>query len=108
MLKETLHNELNSRYSKSFKEFSGLSFIRSRGRLGYILNASQEILLMFVGVIVGSNEKILLRDFFNGLEKRGMFFDTQSRREIVSYFEKINILEKLSDSGDAQYVKSIL
>ncbi|WP_420921151.1 DNA phosphorothioation-dependent restriction protein DptG [Carnobacterium maltaromaticum] len=27
---------------------------------------------------------------------------------MISFFEDVNILEKLSDSGDAQYVKSIL
>lgn len=108
MLQQSLGKEIQSRYARSFKEYSNLGFIRSRGRLGYMFNASQELLLLFVGVIIGSKEKMLLRDFFVELEKRGLMFDTQSRREIVAYFEKINILEKLSDSGDAQYVKSIL
>lgn len=107
-LKQALGKEITSRYSMTFKEFSNLGFIRSRGRLGYVFYASQELLLMFVGIIVGKKEKMLLRDFFYDLEDRGLRFDTQSRREIVGYFEKINILEKLSDSGDAQYVKSIL
>lgn len=108
MLKNSLRNEIQSRYSISFKEFSNLGFIRSRGRLGYVFSASQELLLLFVGVIIGNKEKILLKDFFNEMEERGLRFDTQSRREIIAYFERINILEKLSDSGDAQYVKSIL
>lgn len=107
-LDEAMDNATLSRYSRSFREFSGLGFIRARGRLGYVLNASQELVLMFVGVIVGQNNKMLLDDFFNELEVRGIKFDIQSRREVVSYFEQINILEKLSDSGDAQYVKSIL
>lgn len=107
-LDEAMDNATRSRYSRSFREFSGLGFIRARGRLGYVLNASQELVLMFVGVIVGQNNKMLLDDFFNALDVRGIKFDTQSRREVVNYFEQINILEKLSDSGDAQYVKSIL
>lgn len=107
-LDEAMDNATLSRYSRSFREFSGLGFIRARGRLGYVLNASQELVLMFVGVIVGQNSKMLLDEFFNELEARGIKLDTQSRREVVSYFEQINILEKLSDSGDAQYVKSIL
>ncbi|MGO4937742.1 DNA phosphorothioation-dependent restriction protein DptG [Fundicoccus sp. Sow4_H7] len=108
LLKKSLNKEIQSRYAVSFKEFSKLGFIRSRGQLGYILNASPELILLFVSVIVGAQEKMLIRDFFIALEKRGLYFDSMSRREIVAYFEKVNILEKLSDSGDAQYVKSIL
>lgn len=107
-LEEAIADATVSRYSRSFREFSRLGFIRSRGRLGYVLNASQELILLFVGVIVGQNNKILLDEFFDELAARGIQFDTQSRRAVVEYFEQINILEKLSDSGDAQYVKSIL
>ena len=63
---------------------------------------------MFVGVIVGDENKILLNNLFVEFENRGLSFDKQSRKEITDFFEHINILEKLSDSGDAQYVKSIL
>ena len=31
-----------------------------------------------------------------------------TRYEIINLFEQANILEKLSDSGDAQYVRGIL
>ncbi|WP_010250378.1 DNA phosphorothioation-dependent restriction protein DptG, partial [Acetivibrio cellulolyticus] len=31
-----------------------------------------------------------------------------SKYKIIEIYEKLNILEKKSDSGDAQYVKSIL
>lgn len=107
-LRLNISNETAKRYRKSFDEFNGLSFIKSRGRLGYVLNATQELILLFVGVIIGENEKILLNKLFQEFEKRGLFFDKQSRKEIISFFEDVNILEKLSDSGDAQYVKSIL
>lgn len=100
--------ETATRYRKSFDEFSGLNFIKSRGRLGYVLNATQEFILLFVGVIIGNEEKMLLKKLFKEFERRGIYFDKQSRKEITSFFEDVNILEKLSDSGDAQYVKSIL
>lgn len=32
----------------------------------------------------------------------------ESKKHIVELFEKMNLLEKRSDSGDAQYVKYIL
>lgn len=101
-------NETIKRYRKSFDEFNGLGFIKSRGRLGYVLNASQELILLFVGIIVGDNDKILLNKLWKEFENRGIYFDKSTRREITLFFEEMNILEKLSDSGDAQYVKSIL
>ncbi|TFJ76073.1 DNA phosphorothioation-dependent restriction protein DptG [Carnobacterium maltaromaticum] len=107
-LKINISNETAKRYRKSFDEFSGLTFIKSRGRLGYVLNATQELILLFVGVIIGDKDKILLNKLFKEFEIRGLYFDKQSRKEIISFFEDVNILEKLSDSGDAQYVKSIL
>lgn len=100
--------ETSSRYRKSFDEFRNLGFIKRRGRHGYVLNLTEETLLLFVKLIVRDKEKILLNNFFIELEKRKVFLDKASRTAIISYFEEINILEKLSDSGDAQYVKSIL
>ncbi|KAB7651332.1 DNA phosphorothioation-dependent restriction protein DptG, partial [Bacillus sp. B2-WWTP-C-10-Post-4] len=37
----------------------------------------------------------------------GIYFDRDSRKIIIGLYEKLNILEKKSDSGDAQYVKYI-
>ncbi|MGX7199807.1 DNA phosphorothioation-dependent restriction protein DptG [Enterococcus nangangensis] len=100
--------EAKSRYRKSFDEFSGLNLIKSRGRLGYVFNLTQEFILLFVEIIIGNRSKILLNELFAEFGKRGIFFDKQTKKSIIQFFEEINILEKLSDSGDAQYVKSIL
>ena len=40
--------------------------------------------------------------------KRGIYLDKQSQESIVEFYEKLNLIEKKSDSGDAQYVKGIL
>ena len=100
--------ETSSRYRKSFDEFSNMSFIKRRGRYGYVFNATEELIIMFVNIIIGDRDRILLRDLFKSFEKRGLYFDKTSQTQIVDYFEQLNILDKLSDSGDAQYVRSIL
>ena len=46
----------------------------------------------------------LLHEF----EKRGLLFDRESKKKIIELFERMNLLEKRSDSGDAQYVKYVL
>ena len=34
--------------------------------------------------------------------------DKESKELVVKFLEKLNLIDKKSDSGDAQYVKSIL
>ena len=41
-------------------------------------------------------------------ERRGLFFDRYSKEEIVNLLNTWNLIDKKSDSGDAQYVKQIL
>ena len=53
-------------------------------------------------------DKIKLKDLFEEYKRRGIYFDRDSQSKIVDLFEKLNIIEKKSDSGDAQYVRSIL
>lgn len=64
---------------------------------------------MFTKIILAENNgKIKLSMLFDKFEDRGLVFDRESKRKITELFEKMNYLEKRSDSGDAQYVKSVL
>lgn len=107
-LKQDESLETQKRYRKSYDEIKQLNYLKSRGSLGNVLNASQEIILLFTAIVVGNNKHLLLRRVFEGLEKHGLFFDKTSKNEIIKFYEEVNLLEKMSDSGDAQYVKSIL
>ena len=49
-----------------------------------------------------------LVDVFKSFERKGVFFDEGTKETVVKFYERLNILEKKSDSGDAQYVKRIL
>lgn len=39
---------------------------------------------------------------------RGIFLDNTSKEYLQDFFTKLNLIDKKSDSGDAQYVKRIL
>ena len=39
---------------------------------------------------------------------RGIFLDNISKEHLQEFFTKLNLIDKKSDSGDAQYVKRIL
>ncbi|MDK2562218.1 DNA phosphorothioation-dependent restriction protein DptG [Romboutsia sedimentorum] len=95
-------------YRNWFEEYCKSNFLRRRGSLGYALNITQERLLFITKLCIKDKEKIKLKDLFEEYKKRGIYFDRDSQSKIVDLFEKLNIIEKKSDSGDAQYVKSIL
>ncbi|MEJ8553009.1 DNA phosphorothioation-dependent restriction protein DptG [Tepidibacter sp. Z1-5] len=95
-------------YKKWFEEFCKINFLRRRGSLGYTLNITQEYLLFITKVSIKDKERIKLKDLFEEYKKRGLYLDRDSQSKIVELFEKLNLIEKKSDSGDAQYVRSIL
>ena len=59
-------------------------------------------------ICINNKGKLKLNTLFEEFELRGLFFDRDSKTKIIQLYEKLNLLEKKSDSGDAQYVKSVL
>ena len=72
-----------------------------------MLNMTQEMLLMITAICI-KEDKITLKDLFKEYERRGLFLDSYSQVEVIDLLGKLNLINKKSDSGDAQYVKSIL
>lgn len=105
---KSTRNAASKRYSSWFIVFCKQTYLKNRGKLGATLVLTQELLLFLTRLCIGKNKKIRLKLLWNEFEKRGIHFDENSKSEIVKLFEKINLIEKKSDSGDAQYVKSII
>lgn len=95
-------------YKNYFEEFVKLNLAKQRGSSGYMLNMTQDNLLFLTKLCLKDKSKLRLKDLWMEYEKRGIFFDQASKEAVVKLFDQLNILEKKSDSGDAQYVKSIL
>lgn len=82
-------------------------FLKQRGSLGQVLNIKHDFLMLMTAVIV-KNERMPFNTLLTEFRKRGIDFDRHSIKEIVELFNSHNLLDKKSDSGDAQYVKPIL
>lgn len=96
------------RYFKSIEEIGKVYFLKSRGgAYGYMLNLTQEMLLILTAVCIKEN-KITLNNLYKEYEKRGIYLDSYSKPLVEELLGKLNLIDKKSDSGDAQYVKSIL
>lgn len=94
------------RYADNLETFAKDSFLKSRGRLGYVFNLSHDLIIALTIVIV-KDQRLPLKSYYTELEKRGIQLDYPSKVELVSLLEAHNLLDKKSDSGDAQYVKPI-
>lgn len=106
-VKKGINPQAADKYGKNLQAFGGKTFIKGRTSLGHVFNLTQEMLLLLTAVCV-RDRRIPLNALFNEFSKRGVAFDRLSKRAIIELFDSLNILDKKSDSGDAQYVKPIL
>jgi DNA phosphorothioation-dependent restriction protein DptG len=95
-------------YYEGYEELAKQNYLKRSGPLGYTLSLKQPDIVFFTKLCINNNQKISLNKLFEEMEKRGIFFDRDSRRQLTQLYSRLNLLEKKSDSGDAQYVKYIL
>lgn len=95
-------------YRNWFIRFVQDNFGKRRGSLGYCLNLNEEDIILLTKLCINNKERLKLSLLFDEFEKRGISFDRDSKMKIVQLYEKLNLIEKKSDSGDAQYVRSVL
>ena len=106
-LKEGMSTGVCEKYGGNIEDLGANQFIKNRSSLGQVLNVKHEFFLLLTAVSV-KDQRIPLNDLFKEFEKRGIAFDLTSKKEIITLLSNHNILDKKSDSGDAQYVKPIL
>ena len=104
----SVRHRVNDAYTNHFKTFCQERFLKFRGPCGLMLNITEERLVFLTKLVVNNQEKLSLKEVFHELELRGVFLDQPSKDEVVLFYSKLNLIEKKSDSGDAQYVRKIL
>lgn len=106
--KNTSRSRPREGYKNWYEKFVYKNFGKRRGPLGYNLNINEEDIILLTKICIANKDKLKLNILFEEFEKRGIFFDRDSKMKIIELYERLNLLEKKSDSGDAQYVKSVL
>ena len=69
---------------------------------------TEDDIILMTKICIKDRGKLKLNNLFEEFEKIGLSFDRDSKMKIIQLYEKLNLLEKKSDSGDAQYVRSVL
>ncbi|MFM5326143.1 DNA phosphorothioation-dependent restriction protein DptG [Aeromonas veronii] len=84
------------------------NFTRTRGSAGKVFVIDQEYLLLITNMAIGERGKLRLHELMIEFQKRGVFFDRESQKALVEFYERLGNVERLSDSGDAVYVKATI
>lgn len=98
----------NQFYNEKFSEFCKERWVKNRKKSGLVLNLTERDVIFLTKICLRNEEKIRLIDLFREYEKRGIYLDNTSKEYLQEFFTKLNLIDKKSDSGDAQYVKRIL
>ncbi|WP_074382646.1 DNA phosphorothioation-dependent restriction protein DptG [Acinetobacter pseudolwoffii] len=98
----------NSNIVRTIKNIILKPFTQTRGSAGTVFVLTQEYLLLLTNLVIGDRDQLRLYEVMKGLEQRGVFFDKESRKALVSFYERLGNVEKMSDSGDAIYVKKTI
>ena len=83
-------------------------FFKSRGRAGRVLILNPEYLLLLANLAIGDREQLRFQELVGEFKSRGVFLDKQTEIELIKFFERIGNVEKMSDSGDAVYVRKTI
>lgn len=94
------------KYLNPFEQEVAKHFVQARGRLGKVLVINQDHLLMLTNVVIGDAGEMRLQEILYEFEKRGVYLDKLSRLSLIEFYERIGNIKRMSDSGDAVYVKS--
>ncbi|PWC14341.1 DNA phosphorothioation-dependent restriction protein DptG [Brenneria roseae subsp. americana] len=96
---------VNRKYINELESQICTDFIQVRGRAGKVLVLNQDRLLLLTNLTVGKNDKLRLNELLRGFEQRGFYLDNQSAQTLVAFYERMGNVERMSDSGDAVYVR---
>lgn len=98
----------NQFYNEKFSEFCKSRWIKNRKKSGLVLNLTERDIIFLTKICLRNADKIRLNDLYKEYEYRGIYLDNTSKEYLQQFFTKLNLIDKKSDSGDAQYVKRIL
>lgn len=104
----TTRAEINKKYTKEIENQICSEFIQSRGRSGRVLVLNQDQLLLLTNLAIGDHEKLRLYELIKEFEVRGFSLDNQSQLALVNFYERMGNVERMSDSGDAVYVRKTI
>lgn len=104
----TTKERVNQQYGEVFEKTVAQNFIQTRGRAGKVLVMNQDFVLLLTNLAIGNRTRLRFQEVMKEFRNRGFYFDKHSEQTLISFFERVGNVERLSDSGDAVYVRSTI
>ena len=76
-------------------------------RRDYSVLVLDEEMLLFLVAMMAKDDRIRIEDLYKRFHEYGIDFSFQTKNAISDYLLKLNLLERKSDSGEAQYVRVV-
>lgn len=95
-----------SRMRKKVIDLLSVRFLQSR-RGNFVLVLDNEMLTFLIALFT-KGKKVKLEEMYKRFNGYGIHFNRYTRMAIEDYLLKLNLLDRKSDSGEAQYVRVIL
>jgi DNA phosphorothioation-dependent restriction protein DptG len=117
MFEESLQNSkkgsrktANKKVVDIFEKIFAAGFISDRKAAGKYFVLNSNTLLLLTNLVIGGAKdgKLLIDDVIEEFKKRGICLDIKSKKALLKFYENVGNIEKLSDSGDAVYVKTTI
>lgn len=107
---KTSRKGVNIKVVEVFEKKFAAEFITDRKAAGkyFVLNSNMLLLITNLVIIGSSESKLLIDDVIEGFKARGIWLDIKSKKALLKFYENVGNVEKLSDSGDAVYVKTTI
>lgn len=99
---------INRKYVAEIEKHLAAGFVHRRGRAGRVLVLNQENILLLANLSIGNRDKLRFQELIGEFKARGVYVDKQTQLELIKFFERIGNVEKMSDSGDAVYVRKTI
>ncbi|MGF1742047.1 DNA phosphorothioation-dependent restriction protein DptG [Vibrio profundum] len=99
---------INKKYVTEVEKHLASHFIQTRGRSGRVLVLNQDYTILLTNLVIGERDKLRFHELIAELKLRGIFVDKQTEQELIKFYERIGNVERMSDSGDAVYVRKTI
>lgn len=95
----------NDKVISVFQDVFSRNFITNRKSAGNYFELKSHTLMLLTNLVIGKGNKLLIDDVIEQFKERGIWIDLISKKALLKFYESVGNCEKLSDSGDAIYVK---
>ena len=101
-------HEIKDAYQKQYEVHISKHFVQNRGSSGRVLVLNQDYLLLLTNLAIGAKPRLRFQELLKEFRTRGVYFDKQSEQALITFFERVGNVDRMSDSGDAVYVRSTI